>query len=241
MNSAGDSNPRMQRGHGHVLFLNQSWEERAFIEVRLIAEGFATTGGGRPVDLTVELARFDPDVVIIGTAPTDNDPRTLCAFIRARSGVPVIALVEKGTVDAVELLDLGADVAMVQPVSAVELLARMRALLRRTPARTSDGDAVLAFDDLKLDRSSRVLSTTRGTIDLVGRELALMETLMLNGERVTSRHRLQAVLAVEAPDLDAHVRRLRQRLEGVEGWRRIVSAHGLGFRLLEQHHRDSVP
>lgn len=241
MNISGSSNPRPERGLGHVLFLNQSWEERAFIEARLNAEGFATTGGGSPVDLTVEFARFDPDVVIIGTAPTDNDPRTLCAFIRARSGVPVIALVDKGTVDAVELLDLGADVAMMQPVSAIELLARMRALLRRTPARSFDGDEMLAFDDLKLDRPSRVLSTAAGAIDLEGRELALMETLMQNGERVTSRHRLQAVLAVEAPDLDAHVRRLRQRLETVEGWRRIVSAHGLGFRLLEQQHRDSDP
>ncbi len=241
MSSAGRSARRKQGGLGHVLLLNQSWEEQATIETGLDAEGFQTTTGGTSVELLDRLARSEPDIVIIGTALADTDTRTLCALIRARSGVPVIALVEKGSVDAVELLDLGADVTMVEPVSPFELLARVRALLRRTPPRSSSDDQVLSFGDMELDRSSGVLSMATGSIHLEGREFTLMETLMLGGERVTSRRRLQAVLAVEGADLDGQVRRLRQRVEAIEGWRRIVSEHGLGFRLLEHDLEPELP
>ncbi|MBI3256792.1 MAG: hypothetical protein HYZ59_03295, partial [Actinobacteria bacterium] len=55
------------------------------------------------------------------------------------------------------------------------------------------------------------------------------------------RRRLQAVLAVEGADLDGQVRRLRQRVEAIEGWRRIVSEHGLGFRLLEHDLEPELP
>ncbi|MBI1844449.1 MAG: response regulator transcription factor [Actinobacteria bacterium] len=241
MSSAGRSARRKQGGLGHVLLLNQSWEAQATIETGLETEGFQTTAGGTSVELLDRLARSEPDIVIIGTALADTDTRTLCALIRARSGVPVIALVEKGSVDAVELLDLGADVTMVEPVSPFELLARVRALLRRTPPRSSSGEQVLAFGDMKLDRSSGVLSMATGSVHLEGREFTLMETLMLGGERVTSRRRLQAVLAVEGADLDGQVRRLRQRVEAIEGWRRIVSEHGLGFRLLEHDLEPELP
>ncbi len=224
----------MQRGLGQVLLFNNPTQQLQTMEVWLNTEGFQTTVCMSGADIEMQLSQHHPDLVIMGTDFTDMEALTLCTSIRAWGGVPIMALVSTEDVDSVKLLELGADVVIIEPILQFEFLARVRALLRRTPPRSTSGNKILSFGGMRLDREHQVLHIETESIQLEGRELLLMEALMLSGTRVISRRKLEASLALRSQDLDGYIRRLRQRVEEIEGWRRIVNEHGLGLRLLDR-------
>lgn len=233
-----DTTMQLSRGehmeHGQTLLFVNSASQRSMIAGWLDAEGFATVECHTLAQLKDDLSGSEPDVLIVGSNPSDMDASRLTTWIRSKSGLPVIAIVEDGSIDIVELLEAGADIVILEPLSRFEFVARVRAVLRRTPARTGSNDQVIVFDELVLDLSTQCLRMPAGSVYLEGRELTLMETLMRSGSRVCSRRHLQSVLALPGKELDYLIRRLRQRIEVVEGWRRIVSRHGLGFHLLNK-------
>lgn len=231
MDSTTQSDVAERAEHGQILLYVSSTSQRSIIEQWLDVEGFRTVECNTLTHLMSHLARYEPDMVIIGSSPNEMAAAKFSAWIRAKSGVPVIAIVETRSIDIVELLEAGADIVIVEPLSRFEFVARVRAVLRRTPARTS-ADQVIVFDQLKLDLTNQHLSLPGGSVHLTGRELAMMETLMRSGARVCSRRQLQSVLALPSKELDYLIRRVRQRIEAIEGRRRIVSRHGLGFQLL---------
>lgn len=233
--SSAESLPEViERGLGQVLLLNNPTQQRQTMQLWLNTEGFQTTICMSGEDLEMELSQHHPDLVVMGTDLNDIEALTLCTSIRAWGGVPIMALASRGDVDSVKLLELGADVVIIEPILQFEFLARVRALLRRTPPRSTFGNKILSFGGMRLDREHQVLQTETQSIQLEGREFLLMEALMLSGTRVISRRKLEASLALRSPDLDGYIRRLRQRIEEIEGWRRIVNEHGLGLRLLNR-------
>jgi DNA-binding response OmpR family regulator len=186
-----------------------------------------------PADVTVALLD-DVDLVIVDAAAMSPDPpMSICRWLRGRTDVPLLATTRPGQ-DPLEPLRDGADMVLRTDCGAGELVARVRALLRRTPPRrrAEGAEEVAAFAGLQVDRAASVLSVGDEALGLDEHELAAVWLLVVNGPRVTRRATLAAAFGVDQAELDDRVRKLRQRLESLEGWRRLVALRGVGFRLL---------
>jgi DNA-binding response OmpR family regulator len=159
----------------------------------------------------------------------------LCqAFRRAGKTAPVLLLTAKDTVsDKVMGLDAGADDYLVKPVDMVELLARVRALGRRSPLWQGD---VLSLGDLQLYLANLTIERCQVSIQLSGREFQLMEYFMRHPRQVLSHRQIEQALwglgaEPESNAVTTLVRRLRQRLQAIEAKDCLETIHGVGYRL----------
>ena len=163
----------------------------------------------------------------------------MCQQLRARSDLPVLMLTARADVtDRVAGLDAGADDYLPKPFALEELLARMRALLRRTGPDDSAESAALTFADLTLDPVTR--EVTRGTraISLTRTEFALLEMLIANPRRVLTRSRiLEEVWGFDFPTsgnaLEVYIGYLRRKTEAEGEPRLIHTVRGVGYVLRE--------
>ncbi|MET0731169.1 MAG: response regulator transcription factor, partial [Solirubrobacterales bacterium] len=131
---------------------------------------------------------FVPDLVILDLGLPGLDGVEVCRRLRAESDVPILILTARGELDdRVEGLDSGADDYLAKPFERQELLARMRALMRRRPPR---GSAALVVGDLRLNPDTREVTRSEREIELTNREFELLEYLMRNERLVVSRERL---------------------------------------------------
>ncbi|MFN8019179.1 MAG: response regulator transcription factor [Acidimicrobiales bacterium] len=154
-----------------------------------------------------------------------------------RSGARVIAVSTRRAEGELESsLAAGADAFVQCPVGSHELVARLRAVARRpAPPRSTGAAAVVEAGDLVLRGEERKVRVPGGELDLARRELAVLERLASVAPLVVHRDDLARALwsmEPDAPLLDPVVRRLRARLEALDGWRRIETVRGVGFRLL---------
>lgn len=217
---------------GRVLVAGDETTWGSVVRGWLVTAGFeAEECGAR--DVLVAFERVLPDLAVIAAAL--DPPRTLaaCKWIRSRSSIPLMVISQSATLDPVDVLAGGADLVLRSSVGERELVARVRGLLRRSPARVATRQPVVGIGDLVLDRERRRLQVRGRTLQLEGREFQLMDALITGGPKLTSRSDLREVLRQDDASLDGLVRRLRERLETVEGWRRIVTVRGVGFRMLE--------
>jgi DNA-binding response OmpR family regulator len=149
------------------------------------------------------------------------------------NAAPVLMLTAKDTTnDKVNGLDAGADDYIVKPVDVLELLARVRALGRRSPLWTGD---TLTLADLQLDLTSFSLERATETVQLSVKEFQLMEYLMRHPQQVLSRDQIEQVLwswgsEPESNAVTTLVRRLRQRLEAVGAKDWLETVYGIGYR-----------
>jgi DNA-binding response OmpR family regulator len=215
-----------------ILVVDRSADWLEHVARFLSDEGLEIVTCGTGQELRAIFDRTDPSLVIIGSKISDATPIALSRWIRARGGTAIMVFDERNDIGSASLLESGADVVVEVGVGRNEIVARVRALLRRVPPR-SRFDEVLGYGGLKLNRVDQVLDLEEGSLQLEGRLFSLMEALMIRGSSVLPRHDIQDVLAVGDAELDGHVRRLRNQLEEIEGWRRIVTVRGVGLRLLE--------
>ena len=159
----------------------------------------------------------------------------LCqAYRRAGKTAPVLMLTAKDTIaDKVTGLDAGADDYLVKPVDVVELLARVRALRRRSPLWQDD---TLTLDALRLNLNSLTLECHQLTTQLSSREFQLMEYLMRHPRQVLSHNQIEQALwgwgtEPESNAVTTLVRRLRQRLQAVNAKDWLETIYGMGYRL----------
>lgn len=175
-----------------------------------------------------------PDLVILDWMLPKMDGLAVCQDIHEIGSIPILMLTAKDTVrDRVQGLDAGADDYMVKPFDLNELLARVRALLRRT---RQERITILEFNDLQLDTSTRIASRGKRKIMLTAKEYDLLELFMRHPRQVLTREVIFDRVwgydfGGESNVLDVYIRYLRQKLEMNEEPRLIQTARGVGYVL----------
>jgi DNA-binding response OmpR family regulator len=196
--------------------------------------------------LTVEAAdgdealrRFEesaPDLVVLDLMLPGTDGLAVCRWIRERSAAPVVMLTARGEEsDRIVGLEIGADDYVQKPFSPRELVARVRAVLRRT-AGSPAAQEQLAFDDLTIDAACREVSLAGRTLGLTAKEFDLLWFFASNPRRVFSRdHLMQRVWGYESSidtgTVTVHVRRLREKIEVDPSEPQLLqTVWGVGYR-----------
>jgi two-component system response regulator MprA len=212
-----------------ILVVDDDAPIRRMLDRVLRAEGYAVETAADGGGALAAVERSAPDLVVLDVAMAGLDGLAVCRRLRAKGlTLPVLLLTARdGVPDRVAGLDAGADDYLVKPFATDELLARVRALLRRGKAV----EETLAFGDLTLDLATRVVRRGGTLLALSPREAALLELLLRNARRVVTRE--QAVTEVwsgqaSANAVDRYVSNLRRKLgAGV----RIETVRGVGFIL----------
>jgi two-component system response regulator MprA len=178
-----------------------------------------------------------PDLIILDWMLPDMDGLEVCRRLRLVGSIPILMLTAKDTIqDRVQGLDAGADDYVIKPFELDELLARIRALLRRTQP---DRAQVLSFADLTLDTSTRQANRKGRTISLTAKEYELLELFLRHPRQVLTREVIFDRVwgydfGGESNVLDVYIRYLRQKLEEAGEIRLLHTARGVGYVLREQ-------
>jgi two-component system response regulator MprA len=214
-----------------VLVVDDDGPIRRMLERTLEAEGYGVSGAGDGGAALVAVERSVPDLLVLDVGLPGLDGLAVCRRLRGKGlALPILLLTARDSVeDRVVGLDAGADDYLVKPFAPEELLARVRALLRRG---VSPGE-LLAFDDVVFDVTARNAQRGGVEIPLSAREADLLELLLRNPRRVISReHALEqvwgGVAAASLNVVDRYVSYLRRKL-GEPGV--IQTVRGVGFVL----------
>jgi DNA-binding response OmpR family regulator len=202
----------------------------------LAREGFEPVVA-RTIAEALELAAVvDPELVLLDLMLPDGDGRDLCRELRRRSDMPIIMLTARGTeTDRIVGLELGADDYVVKPFSGPEVIARIRAVLRRT-RRDDEGPVRRTLGDLEIDEEARRVFIREDELDLSRKEFDLLAVLADAAGRVLTRDHLMARVWDEnwfgpTKTLDVHIGTLRRKLgDDPANPRYIHTVRGVGFR-----------
>jgi two-component system response regulator RegX3 len=203
-------------------------------------EGFEATVVGDGPSALAEFDRAGADIVLLDLMLPGMTGTDVCKQLRARSSVPVIMVTARDSeIDKVVGLELGADDYVTKPYSARELIARIRAVLRRGSESddASIGDAVLEAGPVRMDVERHVVTVNSAPITLPLKEFDLLEYLMRNSGRVLTRGQLidrvwGADYVGDTKTLDVHVKRLRSKIESDPANPvHLVTVRGLGYKL----------
>jgi two-component system response regulator MprA len=222
-----------------VLIVDDDPKILSLLRRGLSFEGYqVTTAEDGPGALTAARDQ-PPDLVVLDVMMPGLDGLEVCRRLRAGSeGVPILMLTARDTVpDRVAGLDAGADDYLVKPFAFDELLARMRALLRRSRVEERES-GVLRFADLELNPASREAFRGGQAIPLTAREFDLLELFLRNPRIVLTRETIfervwGSDFLGETNVIDVHVKALRDKLEAGGGGRVIQTVRGVGYALRE--------
>jgi DNA-binding response OmpR family regulator len=201
-----------------------------------LAEGLRREGFGveRVATGREALEAAEPDFVLLDVGLPDMDGFSVCRELRSRSSVPIIMVTAKGEeVDRVVGLEVGADDYVVKPFGIRELVARIRAVSRRTSERSPGARTAVTLGPLELDERSRRVAVEGREIDLTPKEFDLLALLASDPGAVLSRARIleevwETTWYGSAKTIDVHVAALRKKL-GHPSW--IETVRGVGLRL----------
>ncbi len=221
---------------GRVLVVEDDAEIADVLRRSLRQEGYEVKISADGVEALDVATGFVPDLVVLDLGLPRLDGIEVCRRLRAEGDVPILMLTARAeTEDRVGGLDSGADDYLVKPFERQELLARIRALLRRRPPR---GAASLSVGDLTLNPDTREVKRDKRELELTNREFELLEYLMRNERLVVSRERLLDDVWGYDPTaatntIDVFISNLRRKLEAGGEPRLLHTKRGAGYVLKE--------
>jgi phosphate regulon transcriptional regulator PhoB len=221
-----------------VLIVEDERDIRDLVVLHLQRDGYEVTSAGSGEEALAQVRQSPPDLVVLDLMLPAMSGLEVCRRIRqeqATATLPIVMLTAKADeVDRVVGLELGADDYVVKPFSPKELLARVRAVLRRS--RPGPDTAPMTFGALTIDPGTHRVFVGGETVELTPKEFELLRALVAVRGRVLSREFLldrvwgySRAGEIESRTVDVHVRRLRVKL-GAEG-RRILTVKSVGYRL----------
>ncbi len=212
---------------GNIAELLRLYLEKDGFEVVIASDG--GTGVSYALDIEPELILLDIMLPVL-------DGWQVCSKIRETSKVPIIMLTAKGeTYDKINGLEMGADDYVVKPFEVKELLARVHAVLRRTEPDEKSSEKKLSFDKLTINLDSYELIVDGKRVDTPPKEMELLFHLASSPNRVYTRNQLLDEVwgfdyFGDSRTVDVHVKRLREKLEGVSTKWALKTVWGVGYK-----------
>ena len=206
------------------------------LRIYLEKEGFAVKLAADGGVALRQFADVQPELVLLDVMLPVMDGWGVCREIRKTSRTPIIMLTAKEeTDDKVQGLELGADDYVTKPFEMKELIARIHAVLRRCEGGESTGDKVLRFDKLEINLDSYELIVDGKKIDTPPKEMVLLYHLASSPNRVYTRNQLLDEVwgfdyLGDSRTVDVHVKRLREKLEGVSSQWALSTVWGVGYK-----------
>ncbi|GAA4706481.1 response regulator transcription factor [Nocardioides conyzicola] len=223
-----------------VLVVDDDKAVRESLRRSLEFNGYDVSLAGDGAEALARIAATDPDVVVMDVMmPRLDGLEATKALRKAGNDLPIIVLTARDAVgDRVEGLDAGADDYLTKPFALQELLARLRALLRRAVPRDDDEDEVLGFSDLTMEIATREVRRGERAIELTRTEFTLLEMFLRRPRRVLERSFiLEEVWGYDFPttanSLEVYVGYLRRKTEAEGESRLIHTVRGVGYVLKE--------
>ena len=219
-----------------ILIVDDDENIAELISLYLTKECFETTMVHNGEDALTAFDTYHPDLILLDLMLPGIDGYQVCREIRAKSGVPIIMLSAKGEIfDKVLGLELGADDYMVKPFEPKELLARVKAVLRRSDTKESNAEKEIVFPNLTINLSNYELKINGNIVEVPPKELELLYFLASNPNRVFTREQLlEEVWGFDyfgdSRTVDVHIKRLREKLEGVEANWQLKTVWGVGYK-----------
>jgi len=207
------------------------------LSLHLESEGYEVKTAPDGVEGMNYFKMYEPDLVLLDIMLPRKDGWQVCREIREISTKPIIMITAKSeTFDKVLGLELGADDFLVKPIDIKELIARIKAVLRRCSAREIPIDnEVVKFDNIEISRQKYELKLRGKSVDVPPKELELLYFLAYNFNRVFSRDQLLDKVwgfdyLGDSRTVDVHVKRLREKLDGVSDKWLLKTVWGVGYK-----------
>lgn len=218
-----------------ILLVDDDPRLRELVRLALERAGFAVITAADGSRALIHAAREAPDLIVLDVGLPEIDGFEICRRIRARSSVPILFLTARDDeIDRILGLELGADDYVTKPFSPRELVARVRAILKRSTGGAAP--EVLRHGALALDRTAHSCRVQGAEVALTATEFSLLAELVLQPARLHSRAQLVvAIWGAASPvsdrTLDSHLRNLRRKLAEAGCPEAIETVHGVGMRL----------
>jgi two-component system, OmpR family, KDP operon response regulator KdpE len=229
----------MSELHAHILVIEDDPTIRHFVRLTLQTEGHEVHEADTLRRGLIEAGTRRPDLVVLDLGLPDGDGVTFIREFRNWSTTPVIVLSARSAeTDKIEALDAGADDYLVKPFGAGELMARVRAQLRRHLHQAPNGDSLIAFGDLELDLVKRQLTRRGEVVHLTPIEYKLLTCLAGQPDRVITHSQLLKAVwgpghAEDSHYVRVHMANLRKKVEANPSMpRHLLTEVGVGYRFL---------
>lgn len=219
-----------------VLIVDDDTNICELLRLYLEKDGFDTVIANDGEAAIVKFNLEEPDMVLLDIMLPKLDGWQVCRTIRKNSNVPIIMLTAKGeTFDKILGLDLGADDYVTKPFDSKEVVARVRAVLRRSASGDDNAEKIVKYDKLIVNLTNYEMIVDGKPVDTPPKELELVYHLASNPNRVYSRDQLlDEVWGFEyygdSRTVDVHVKRLREKLEGVSDQWSIKTVWSVGYK-----------
>ena len=217
-----------------ILIVEDEANIRELLRLYLEREGYAVIEAENGVEGIKQWKSEKPDMILLDVMMPVMDGWAVCKEIRAESDVPIIMLTAKGeTADRVSGLEMGADDYIVKPLEMPEVIARVRAVFRRMAP--DEAPEKLFFDNLVIDKQAYDLVIRGKRVDAPPKEIELLYYLASSPNRVFTRAQLLDDVwgfdyFGDSRTVDVHVKRLREKLEGVSDKWELKTVWGVGYK-----------
>lgn len=226
----------IKMANNKVLIVDDDENIVELIRLYIEKEGFSTATASNGAEAIEKFKSEAPSIVILDVMMPEMDGWQVCREIRRVSNIPIIMLTAKGeTFDKVLGLELGADDYMVKPFETKELVARVKAVLRRSETKEATAEKEIVFPGLMVNLSNYELKINGEITEIPPKELELLYFLASNPNRVFTREQLlEEVWGFDyfgdSRTVDVHIKRLREKLEGIEGNWQLKTVWGVGYK-----------